>query len=138
MVPSGSERAATSRRVGCVVARTAICLSLHVRFGVETKNKSNKNLGQAAIDIICINTVLPFLFLQASYEDQYNKKMLVIEWLQSIKAEKNSIIEKWATCSWKVDNAFDSQSLLQLYNCYCLPKKCLDCAIGLSIFTLRP
>jgi hypothetical protein len=110
----------------------------HVRFGLETKNKSTKNLGQAAIDIIYINTLLPFLFLHASYEDHYEKKMLVIEWLQSIKAEQNSIIEKWTSCSWKVDNAFDSQSLLQLYNSYCLPKKCLDCAIGLSIFTLRP
>lgn len=95
-------------------------------------------MGQAAIDIIYINTLLPFLFLHASYEDHYEKKMLVIEWLRSIKAEQNSIIEKWTSCSWKVDNAFDSQSLLQLYNSYCLPKKCLDCAIGLSIFTLRP
>lgn len=110
----------------------------HVRFGKETLSKSSKNLGESAIDTIFINTLLPFLFLQASYEDNYEKKMLVMDWLQSIKAEQNAIIEKWSTCAWRVNNALDSQSLLQLYNYYCLPKKCLNCAIGLSIFTLRP
>lgn len=110
----------------------------HVRFGKETLSKSSKNLGESAIDTIFINTLLPFLFLQASYEDNYEKKMLVMDWLQSIKAEQNAIIEKWSTCAWRVNNALDSQSLLQLYNYYCLPKKCLHCAIGLSIFTLRP
>jgi hypothetical protein len=110
----------------------------HVRFGKETISKSSKNLGESAIDTIFINTLLPFLFLQASYEDNYEKKMLVMDWLQSIKAEQNAIIEKWSTCAWRVNNALDSQSLLQLYNYYCLPKKCLHCAIGLSIFTLRP
>ena len=110
----------------------------HVRFGKETLSKSSKNLGESAIDTIFINTLLPFLFLQASYEDNYEKKMLVMDWLQSINAEQNAIIEKWSTCAWRVNNALDSQSLLQLYNYYCLPKKCLHCAIGLSIFTLRP
>lgn len=110
----------------------------HVRFGKETVSTSAKNLGESAIDTIFINTLLPFLFLQASYEGNYEKKMLVMDWLQSIKAEQNAIIEKWITCAWRVNNALDSQSLLQLYTYYCLPKKCLHCAIGVSIFSLRP
>ena len=110
----------------------------HVRFGVETVNTSIKNLGDTAIDSIFINTLLPFLYLKATYEDHYEKKMQVLDWLGAIKPEQNAILEKWKQCNWNSKNAFDSQSLLQLYNCYCLPKKCLDCAIGLSIFTLRP
>jgi len=37
----------------------------------------------------------------------------------------------------KVENAFDSQALLQLKKQYCDEKKCLRCRIGHKVLTLQ-
>ena len=53
-----------------------------------------------------------------------------INLLESLKAEDNRIIRIWRECGLKVDNAADSQALIQLKREYCDVKKCLHCRFG--------
>ena len=57
----------------------------------------------------------------------------LINILNEIAPENNSIIDKFNSFGIKSKNAFDTQSLLQLKNEYCNKSRCLDCAIGMEL-----
>lgn len=100
----------------------------HYTFEKESK-KSPKKLTKSFIDLLLINTVIPlkFVFLQhQNIEDNQN----IIQLMQQISSEKNSIISKFAALQIKAKNALESQALLQLKNNYCTKKRCLQCVIG--------
>lgn len=92
-----------------------------------------KTLGKSTIHLLIINTIVPFLFLYGTHKaiDAYRDKAL--RFLEALKPEKNSIIEKWETLGLTPDSAYQTQALLQLKNEYCTKKRCLECAIGNSI-----
>jgi hypothetical protein len=56
--------------------------------------------------------------------------------LQKIPAESNRIVKRWNELGVKPKAAFDSQGLIELYNRYCLKRRCLDCSIGNAL--LKP
>lgn len=89
-----------------------------------------KYLGPSAIDILLINTILPFVFIygKQKQEEHYMQRALAL--MEKIKAEKNSIIEKFEELGLKPNNAHRTQALLQLKKQYCNSKRCLQCAIG--------
>ena len=89
-----------------------------------------KNLGTQMIDTIIINTIIPILFAYG----QHHKEIIYIEkaqlWMEQLSAEKNNITNGFKLLNIQNNNAFDSQSLIQLKNEYCNQKRCLHCAIG--------
>ena len=101
----------------------------HYQFNKESVKKS-KTLGKSAIDIILINTVIPFLFVYGKSKGLPELQDRAIEFLENMKAEKNSIISKWNELGIKATSAFETQALIQLKNKYCNHKKCLNCHIG--------
>lgn len=104
-------------------------------FGNESA-KQIKKLGNQSINGILINTVVPFLFCFASQKknEELKEKALLI--LEQIPFERNSVIAGWRNLGLQVENAYDSQSLLQLKKQYCDEKKCLRCRIGHKVLTL--
>jgi hypothetical protein len=56
-----------------------------------------------------------------------------IEWIRTVKKEKNSLVNGFASLGAKVDSALDSQALIQLKKNYCDTKKCLLCAVGVHL-----
>ena len=108
----------------------------HYIFGKES-SVSNKHLGKNSVDILLINTVIPFIFAYARKKNLEELADKAINLLENIPSEKNSIIEKWKELGIFSKNAFDSQSLLQLKKNYCDEKKCLRCTIGHQILTLK-
>ena len=104
----------------------------HFRFGKKSKQKVPK-LGKASIENIIINSVVPLLVSYSKFKGEriYSDKALSI--LQSIPAEKNSILNKWIDLGVKINNAFDSQAYIELYNNFCKQYKCLNCKIGCKI-----
>lgn len=101
----------------------------HYVFNKESIKKS-KIIGKSAVDIILINTIVPFLFIYGKAKGIQNLQDRSIRLLESLKPEKNSIITKWNDLDINASNAFDTQALIQLKNNYCNPKKCLNCQIG--------
>jgi hypothetical protein len=101
----------------------------HYQFNKESVKKS-KVLGRSAIDMILINTIVPFLFVYGKTKGLSALQERSFELLEEIKPEKNSIISKWSNLGLQASNAFETQALIQLKNKYCSHKKCLNCQIG--------
>ncbi len=103
----------------------------HYDFG-KRNNKKN-DLGVSSRYGIIINAFVPILGAFGIYmnDDRYLQK--AIELLQNISPEKNKITGIWESVIETNRNAAESQSLIQLYNYYCIKKKCLNCSIGMKL-----
>lgn len=101
----------------------------HYTFGCPS-HKNAKALTAGSLNLIAINTVVPLLYAygQTHGNDKYCERAL--QFLEPIKAENNYITRQWAECGIKVDNASDSQALIQLKKEYCDRKYCLHCRFG--------
>lgn len=108
----------------------------HYLFGDLCPMRSKK-LGKAAIDILLINTVIPFLFCYGKSKQNENLQNKALSLLESLPAEKNNITENWKWLGIKADSAYDSQALLQLKKYYCDDKKCLRCRIGHKVLAIN-
>jgi hypothetical protein len=108
----------------------------HYRFDKPSANRK-KQLGKNAVELILINTVVPFLFVYGKLHDDEALSSRSLKWLEQVPAEKNSIITQWRKTGLAASSAFDSQALLQLKNNYCRNFRCLDCAIGHKILSMR-
>jgi hypothetical protein len=104
----------------------------HYRFD-ETSSFKKKKLGKSMTNNIIINTVAPVLFSYGNYHSEEKYKQKVLQWLEDISAENNSIIKGFMNLTIENKNAFDSQALIELKNEYCNKKRCLDCAVGNAI-----
>lgn len=104
----------------------------HYHFNKQTE-KVNTALGRSSIDNILINTVSLFLFAYGKYTAQANFQTRAFYLLESIAAEKNNIISQYLEAGVTVENAYQTQALLQLRKNYCNEKRCLNCGIGLKI-----
>jgi hypothetical protein len=104
----------------------------HYNFSNETHNK-DAELGQASIDNIMINTIVPLNVCYSRIKDDEAYMERALRILYAVPSESNVIIKKWSTYSVKSRNAFDSQALLELYNNFCSRHRCLDCNIGASL-----
>ncbi len=104
----------------------------HFTFGKKTE-KSDKYLGDASLNVILINTVVPILFAygKKTEQEKYTDRALYI--LESVKAERNTLIEEFKAGNIFPANAADSQAMIQLRKEYCDKRKCLYCKIGYEI-----
>jgi hypothetical protein len=101
----------------------------HYVFGKDSPRRSKK-IGKASIEIILINTIIPFLFVYGTLRREEKFRERAFRFLEQIDGEKNSIITKWRMLGFPVNTAADTQSLLELKNNYCTSKLCLNCGIG--------
>ena len=108
----------------------------HYLFGRESPD-SKKKMGERSIDILLINTVIPFLFAWGIKKNDENRKEEAIRLLEKIKPENNIIILRWKERGVNCHSAFDSQALLQLKKNYCDEKKCLQCRIGHKVLIIN-
>ena len=98
----------------------------------KTSAKKTKKLSKSFIDLVIINTVVPFLFAYFKSQGKDNVEFL-LELMQQIAPEKNNIVDKFSLFGIPSKNAFHTQALLQLKNEYCNPSKCLQCAVGIEL-----
>lgn len=89
-----------------------------------------KTLSNTSIDLIIINTVVPFLYAYGKHKSDDRKTARAIFLLENMKPENNFITRMWSQCGLKAEHAGDSQALIQLKKEYCDLKKCLQCRIG--------
>lgn len=92
-----------------------------------------KSLGKSSVQNIIINYHSIILYSFGYFNNDVVMMNKAIELLTQLKAEENAVIKGFRKLKMSIDNAFDSQSVLQLYNNYCLPKNCLSCTIGFAL-----
>jgi len=108
----------------------------HYRFNKPAEKRA-KRMGVDARQSVIINTIIPFLFLYGKRKGLPGYKEKALELLENLPAEKNRVIREWDKAGIRADNAFYSQSLIQLKNNYCLKKRCLECEIGNKIISFK-
>ena len=101
----------------------------HYRFG-EVSPPHPKSLSGKSIDLLIINTVIPFLYAYGKHRANEILCQRACTFLEELKPENNYIIRMWQECGLKAAHAGDSQALIQLKKNYCDLKKCLYCRIG--------
>ncbi|MCE7060890.1 DUF2851 family protein [Dyadobacter sp. CY343] len=90
-------------------------------------------MGKDAGSLLTINGIIPVLVAFARQRQQPELLDKAIDWLSQLPSENNRITREWATLGMRVKTSADSQALIEWYNNYCLPKKCLDCTVGAGL-----
>ncbi len=103
----------------------------HYSFGKES-NKRIKRTTKSFIDLLLINTIIPLQFAYQRYKGKVDVEKL-LQLIQEINLEKNTIISNFSRLEVKAKNAMDTQALLQLKNKYCELQQCLKCKVGLVL-----
>ncbi len=106
----------------------------HYRFG-KAGRAGQRKLGSGTIRSILINTIAPALLAYGEQRSDRRFRDRAIELLQTIPAEDNVILRKWAELGWAPLNAGESQALLELKSNYCDQRRCLECAIGCQLLS---
>ncbi len=101
----------------------------HYRFGKPSKPKI-KLLGTSSINLLLINTVIPFTFVYGKQTASDALMEKALNWLEKIPSESNNITRKFRERGVQVQNAMQSQALIQLKKNYCSTKRCLVCRFG--------
>ena len=100
---------------------------LRALFAVE-------NMGSSSIDILLINTVIPYKYAYALHRNHTAQAEAAMMLMEKIPAENNTIIRQWRVLGQEIHNAADTQALLHLYQNYCQHHECINCEVGYQIF----
>lgn len=103
----------------------------------EITCSGSKPVGKSSIDILLINTVLPYKYAYALHKNNAEKAENMMALMERIPAENNTIIRQWRVLGQKISNAADTQALLHLYQNYCQHHECINCEVGYQIFQDR-
>jgi len=107
----------------------------HYRFDVASAPAS-KNIGEASVDILLLNTMALFLFSYGKHNQTQHFISRGLALLEYLPAENNKIVADFSNLGVKIKTAFESQALIELKNSYCNYKKCLNCGVGNKILKL--
>jgi hypothetical protein len=88
------------------------------------------SLGKSSIDLLIINTVVPLRVAYARHIGQPELVESSIALLAELPAEHNQYTDLYQELGFEHRTAADSQGLLGLHKSYCVPRRCLHCAIG--------
>lgn len=91
-------------------------------------------LGRTSVDILLINTVIPYKYAYAVHQHDRLAAERAIAMMEQIAPENNTIIRQWRMLGQTVKNAADTQALLHLYLNYCQHHECINCEVGYRIF----
>jgi hypothetical protein len=87
-------------------------------------------LGAGAINVLLINSVLPFMFLYGQLQHKEELCERALNWYEALPSEKNTITHLFHSLGLDAKNAADTQAYIQLKNEYCTQLNCLHCTIG--------
>ena len=104
----------------------------HYHFGKKSANTFN-GIGKSSIHNLIINTAVPVLVAYAKYIDNHSFMEKSMSFLEQIPAEKNRITQFWNTLDIETKTMYDSQGSIELYNEFCMKKKCLTCGVGIGV-----
>lgn len=96
----------------------------------KTSARKPKQLGAQAVHVLVINTIIPLFFAYGKKKNTEAFEKKAIHLLESGKPEKNFIITLLSRAGIKIENAGDSQAMIQLKREYCEKRKCIFCRIG--------
>lgn len=94
------------------------------------RHTGSSNMSGNFLRHLLINAVIPVKFLYGKHSLNESLCEQALAWLESLEAEKNSIVNFWKRNGITPKHALHSQSLIELHTSYCANHRCLTCAIG--------
>lgn len=104
----------------------------HFKFDTESE-KSTKALGETAIQILIINTVVVFLFFMAEHQAKPDYIDYALDLLTKLPSENNTKTKEFSTLGLKTTSALETQAQIELLDNFCSAKACLHCHIGQAL-----
>lgn len=99
----------------------------------KASGTKQKTLGGQMVRNLLINVIVPMRILYNRHMGHTEDTEAMATLLRTLPAEKNHITTQWEACGFSVKDAYTSQALIQLYEHYCVAKRCLRCAAGLAV-----
>ncbi len=91
-------------------------------------------IGSKSIDILLINTVIPYKYAYAIAREDMHSAAQALSLLEHIAPEDNTIIRQWKLLGQRITNAADTQALIHLFQNYCQHHRCIHCEVGHLVF----
>lgn len=95
------------------------------------------SFGESSKENIIINSIAPFFFFYSKKLALSNYTDIALELLSQCSFEKNQKTKLFIVKQQQLQNAADSQALINLYDNYCIKKQCLKCGIGTDILKFK-
>lgn len=111
--------------------KASVYWETHYTFGKNSK-KRLKSTTKGFTDLLIVNTIIPLRFCYDQYLGRDTTELL-FSFARSISSENNTIVKKFKSLGLPINNAMESQFILQLKQQYCNKKQCLKCTIGNSL-----
>ena len=105
-------------------------------FGKISPVVGEKFLTEEFINLILINTVLPFKYTYHKNSDEHINNE-ILDFYRAINPEKNTTTENWKSLNVKMNNALESQAFIYHYKNFCEKKNCLNCSIGYQLLGVK-
>ena len=103
----------------------------HYVFDKENK-KMAKRVSKSFVDLLLLNAVVPFLYVYYKQKrSDFSDELFGV--IRGLKPEKNIVISNFKKLGFEIEDALDSQAMLELKKNYCNNGQCLNCLIGRSI-----
>ena len=119
----------TEQLKACLTTYVTPYWETHYTFG-STSCMMEKHLSANSLNLLMINTAIPMLFAYGRHHLKEELCDRAFDLLEQLKVENIYITRMWRGCGLEVENAGDSQALIQLKKEYCDKKNCLRCRIG--------
>ncbi|MDR0510452.1 MAG: DUF2851 family protein [Rikenellaceae bacterium] len=113
------------------IFRTSASDFWSTHYSPESRSAArSKTIGADKAQSLGMNLVVPLMFAYGKQTGDERLQERALSLLESIPYERNSIVRRWQGRGAPIDNAFDSQAILQLNNSYCTPGRCAECRVG--------
>lgn len=109
----------------------------HYHFGCDTILEHGVSMGENAVNLLIINTVVPFVFAFHKFSGAEDLLERDVAMLESLPFEDNRVTRIFRGTGFPKQNALDSQALIELHEQYCREHRCLECAVGDCIVRCR-
>ena len=103
----------------------------HYTFTKESKFKIKK-ISKLQAELLWINVIIPIQYTYAVFLNE-EKDSIFLTKMANVSAEDNAILDKFKNLKVTINNALESQAILQLYKKYCSEHECLRCQIGMTL-----
>ncbi|MCB0733163.1 MAG: DUF2851 family protein [Flavobacteriales bacterium] len=101
----------------------------HFTFNKPSAYKS-KLPGNAFVEAVILNGILPALYADAQRSSDELRCNAMLNWFESLPAEKNTLVEVMKQAGFTIGNAAHSQGAIELNREGCRRKRCDQCSIG--------
>ena len=99
-------------------SRTSDYWETHYHF-YDSSPRRAKSLSDSSLNLLLINTVVTFYYAYGKFRGDEHLCERAESFLEELRAENNYVTRMWSQMGLNVNNAADSQALLQLKKEYC-------------------